>query len=77
MRINAFSAYVAAGEALTGFRSLPADSTAHRKLFIYTGNTLNVTPLPVPSIVTLGMGKGAAASWVGIANRVYEGEGFG
>jgi NAD(P)-dependent dehydrogenase (short-subunit alcohol dehydrogenase family) len=70
MNTNAFAA---AREAVAGFEALPAET---KKAFIYTGNCLNNKILPVPALVTLGVGKSAAAYWIGLASATFASKGY-
>ncbi|GKT60523.1 short-chain dehydrogenase/reductase SDR [Colletotrichum tofieldiae] len=63
-------AWVAAGEAVKGWAEDGEEGKRGR--FIYTGNLLNEMTLPVPALVTLGVGKNAAWSWVSLADAVYK-----
>jgi len=54
--VNFTSAYAAAQAAVSRFEKLPADAI---KSFIYTGNRLNIEPMPV--LFDLGVGKVAGA----------------
>ncbi|KAF2416132.1 NAD(P)-binding protein [Tothia fuscella] len=74
VNIMSTSAFAAAKEAVKGFETLPKDT---RKTFIYTGNILNVKILPVPALVTLGVGKSAAAYWIGLASTSFKKKGYG
>lgn len=73
LNINTTSAYVAAQLAVSGWETLPADS---KKTFIYTGNALSVQLIPVPAMLTLGVGKSASAFWIGLADTLYSAKGF-
>jgi len=73
LNVNTISAYVAAQEAVKGFDELPKETT---KAFIYTGNILNTKILPVPMIVSLGVGKSASAYWIGTADATYADKGY-
>ncbi|KAK1978430.1 short-chain dehydrogenase/reductase SDR [Colletotrichum cereale] len=73
LRLMNSGAWVAAGEAVRGWTEDAEEEEEGRKgRFIYTGNILNETPLPVPSLATLGIGKNAAWSWIGLADAVYK-----
>lgn len=72
-KANTISPYVAAQEAVKGWKSLPEDFT---KTFIYTGNITNVSIVPMPMMLTIGMGKAASAFWVGLADAMYSKQGF-
>jgi hypothetical protein len=73
LSINTTSAYVAAQQAVSGWETLPADT---KKTFIYTGNALNVQLIPVPAMLTLGVGKSASSFWVGLADASYSAKGY-
>ncbi|KAJ5122900.1 hypothetical protein N7448_008997 [Penicillium atrosanguineum] len=60
------SAYIAAQQALQGFRMLP---TSTPTAFIYTGNTLN--QIAIPGVMPFALGKVAAAMLVEYAANVY------
>lgn len=66
--VNAVSPYVAAQQAVSGWKTLPEGT---KKTFIYTGNITNVATIPVPLFLNLGIGKSAASSWVGLADVLY------
>jgi NAD(P)-dependent dehydrogenase (short-subunit alcohol dehydrogenase family) len=71
--INTISPYVAAHQAIIGWETLPKET---KKSFIYTGNILNTSILPVPMFMDLGMGKSASAYWIGVADATYSAQGF-
>lgn len=73
LNVNVVSPYVAAQEAIKGWATLPAQT---KKTFIYTGNILNETVLPVPMMLNLGVGKAASAYWVGLADSAYSSQGY-
>ena len=56
MTVNTTSVWVAAQQAVRGFAELAADVP---KLFTFTGNILNVVPLP--QFLSSGAGKAASA----------------
>jgi NAD(P)-dependent dehydrogenase (short-subunit alcohol dehydrogenase family) len=60
LKVNVISAYVAAQEAVKGWEMLPAEA---KKTFIYTGNITNVSIVPMPMMITVGIGKSASAYW--------------
>lgn len=60
------SAYIAAQQALQGFRMLP---TSTPTAFIYTGNTLN--QIAIPGVMPFALGKVAAAMLVEYAANAY------
>ena len=66
MEVNTTSAFIALKEALASFETLPKEAP---KTFIYTGNILNEGPLA--GVLTLGMGKCAAAHMVELADARY------
>lgn len=55
LSVNTSSVYIAIQEALAGFESLPNGVT---KSFIFTGNRLNIEPIPL--LLSMGAGKTAA-----------------
>jgi len=65
------SAFVAAQEALKGFRTF-ASSTA--KAFIYTGNTLN--QIAIPGVLPFALAKTAAAMLMEYAANAYDKDGY-
>jgi NAD(P)-dependent dehydrogenase (short-subunit alcohol dehydrogenase family) len=73
ININTVSPYTAAQEAVKGFATLPQGI---KKTFIYTGNILNTAILPVPALLTLGVGKSASAYWIGTADALYRDKGY-
>jgi len=73
LNINTVSPYVVAQQAISGWETLPKDI---KKTFIYTGNILNVSIMPVPMVLTLGVGKAASAYWVGTADALYKTRGY-
>ncbi|KAI9150097.1 NAD(P)-binding protein [Paramyrothecium foliicola] len=73
LSINTVSPYAAAQQAVAGWETLPKNT---KKSFIYTGNALNTTILPVPLLLTLGVGKSASAHWLGLADALYAPKGY-
>ncbi|CZR61783.1 uncharacterized protein PAC_11680 [Phialocephala subalpina] len=73
LNVNTISPYVAAQQAIIGWETLPKET---KKTFIYTGNMTNVSILPVPMFLDLGMGKSASAFWIGVADATYSAKGF-
>jgi NAD(P)-dependent dehydrogenase (short-subunit alcohol dehydrogenase family) len=71
--VNTVSPYVAAQQAVLGWESLPKET---KKTFIYTGNHLNQAVIPVPMMMTLGVGKAASAYWIGLADATYADKGY-
>ena len=71
--VNTVTPYVAAHEAVKAWENSPGEV---KKSFIYTGNITNVSIVPMPLMVNVGMGKAAAAYWIGTANTAYEGRGY-
>jgi hypothetical protein len=69
--INTASAFVAASQAVLGFKQLP-DSAS--KTFIYTGNITNVTP--IAPLLSSGVGKLATARIIQSAAAAYKDQGF-
>ncbi|KAH8675382.1 hypothetical protein BX600DRAFT_171303 [Xylariales sp. PMI_506] len=58
------------GGAEPSFSSSFSNKEAKRT-FIYTGNIMNVSIVPVAFGLNLGMGKAASAFWVGAADALY------
>lgn len=73
LNVNVASPYAAAQEAIKGWSTLPAGGS---KLFIYTGNMQNEMIVPMPMMLTLGVGKAASAHWVGFADGAYKAQGY-
>lgn len=73
LNVNTVSPYVAAQQAVKEWETLPQDV---KKTFIYTGNILNTKVVPVPFMLTLGVGKSASAFWIGVADGTYTARGF-
>jgi NAD(P)-dependent dehydrogenase (short-subunit alcohol dehydrogenase family) len=71
--VNVLSAYVAAQEAVRGWETLPKDV---KKSFIYTGNIMNTTIFPIAAAVNLGIGKSASSYWIGLADTLYQAQGY-
>ena len=71
LTINTTSALAAAQQTVAGFAQLPADAN---KVFIYTGNFLNVKPMP--PLVSLGIGKAASAHLIQVASAAYAEKGW-
>lgn len=72
LNVNTVSPYVAAQQAVSGWEMLPKET---KKTFIYTGNIMNVSIVPVPMMMDLGMGKSASAFWIGLADAMYSAQG--
>jgi len=73
LNVNTISPYVAAQQAIMGWETLTKET---KKTFIYTGNVMNVSIIPVPMFLNLGMGKSASAFWIGMADNSYSDKGF-
>lgn len=71
--VNSVTSYVAAQQAVTAWKSLPEET---QKTFIYTGNYLDTTVASVPDWLNLGVGKGASAYWVGLADILHAEKGI-
>lgn len=71
--VNTVSPYVAAQQAIEGWKTLPKES---KKTFIYTGNITNVAIVPMPMMLNVGMGKAASAYWIGVADTLYSEQGY-
>jgi hypothetical protein len=72
LRVNITSLYAAAAEAVKGFETLPEDVS---KTFIFVGNKQSHGFI-FPPMVSLGMGKAAAAYMMGSAATEYSKKGF-
>lgn len=73
LNVNTISPYVAAQQAISGWETLPKEP---KKTFIYTGNIMNVSIVPIAATMTLAMGKSASASWIGLADALHLAQGF-
>lgn len=73
LNVNTISPYVAAQQAVSGWKTLPKET---KKTFIYTGNIMSVSIVPMPLMLDLGMGKSASAFWIGLADTTYSARGF-
>lgn len=71
LNINVTSLFIAAQQAVAGFRTLPASVS---KTFIMTGNILNVGI--IPGFISQGLGKSAGAHMMWAASEAYKKEGF-
>ncbi|GKT50079.1 glucose 1-dehydrogenase [Colletotrichum spaethianum] len=71
MTVNTTSVFVAAQQAVLGFAELPADAP---RTFLFTGNILNVRPLP--RFLESGAGKSASAHMMMAAASEYKEKGF-
>ena len=69
--VNFDNSYVAAQQAVAGYKKLPEDV---KKAFIYTGNILNQKVMP--ALLTLGVGKQAFAHIVHLSSVAYEPKGY-
>lgn len=65
LTINTTSAFVAAREAVAGFKKLEGPKT-----FLYTGNATNEGALP--GFLVLGVGKNATAHMVELLDKEYK-----
>lgn len=73
LNVNIVTPYVAAQEAVNAWEILPKGA---KKTFIYTGNIQNVSVLPVPLLMSLGIGKAGSAYWVGAADATGAAQGY-
>jgi hypothetical protein len=64
--------YAAIKESLASFDALPEESVS--KAFLYTGNSLNVSPQA--ALMTLGVGKTASAHIIELASGAYSKKGY-
>ncbi|KAM0342536.1 hypothetical protein ACHAPU_009510 [Fusarium lateritium] len=69
ININTLGPYVAAQQAVSGWKTLPNET---KKTFIYTGNKMNLQALPMAATATLGMGKSASSYWINLADMLYK-----
>lgn len=65
LNVNTVTPFVVAQEAVRAWETLPKET---KKTFIYTGNVQNVSVLPVPLLMSLGIGKAGSAYWIGVAD---------
>lgn len=70
------SPYVAAQTAVEVWRDKSVDKKQRKGTFIMTGNMLAHRILPVPGMVTLGIGKSGGNFWVGLADAVFKEKGM-
>lgn len=74
------SPYVAAREAVRAWRrgsqGGEEEEGRRRGTFIMTGNLLPRKILPVPSLVTSGIGKSGANSWLGLSDLTFKKDGM-
>ena len=73
LNVNTLSPFVAAQQAVREWEALPEDI---KKTFIYTGNIMNVKPLPLAATISLGLGKSASSSWISLADALHSAKGF-
>jgi len=73
LNVNTVSPYVAAQQAIRGWKTLPKET---KKTFIFTGNISNVSIVPMPMTINLGMGKAASAYWIGVVSTLNAAEEF-
>jgi hypothetical protein len=71
LKVNTVSTFAAAKCAVEGFDKLP-ESTL--KSFVYTGNILNSSPMPM--LLTLGVGKSASAHIIESGASAYTEKGY-
>jgi hypothetical protein len=71
MNINNTSVFVAAQQAVLGFAELPANAA---RTFFFTGNILNVAPLP--GFMDAGTGKSATSHMLMAAAAAYKDKGY-
>jgi NAD(P)-dependent dehydrogenase (short-subunit alcohol dehydrogenase family) len=66
-------AFAAARETYTLWTE---QNDGEKKTFILTGNPLTTNIAPVANLVSLGVTKNAAVYWVGLADKLYQKNGF-
>jgi hypothetical protein len=71
LSVNFTSVYAAAQEAVAGFDTLQAGTL---KTFIFTGNRLNIEPIPV--LLNMGVGKNATAHLIHASSMYYKDAGY-
>ncbi|KAK9311202.1 hypothetical protein V1524DRAFT_388033 [Lipomyces starkeyi] len=71
LNVNVSSLYAAIEETVNGWQNLKSSS----KTFIFTGNMLNVAGA-MPALLTLGVGKAAAAHLIDGAVKSYGSQGY-
>lgn len=71
LNVNTVSPLLAAKEAISSFKLLP-DNAA--RTFIFTGNILNLGPLP--GMMNVGLGRSATAHWIETAAKAYKDRGY-
>ncbi|KAK9371654.1 uncharacterized protein V1513DRAFT_406918 [Lipomyces chichibuensis] len=71
LNVNVSSLYAAMQETIKGWKNLESSS----KTFIFTGNLLNVAGAR-PALLTLGVGKAAAAHLIDGAVKSYSSQGY-
>lgn len=71
LAVNLTSAFVAAREAVAGFKELPAQVP---KAFIYSGNKLNV--MSDPKTLSFGITKSGAAHMIWDCSNAYRSQGY-
>jgi hypothetical protein len=69
---SVISGFVAARESVASFKELPGTAS---RTFMYTGNLLNEGKA-MPGLLTLGVGKSAAAYLVSEASESYKPKGY-
>jgi NAD(P)-dependent dehydrogenase (short-subunit alcohol dehydrogenase family) len=73
LNVNTVTPFVVGQEAVRAWETLPKGT---KKTFIYTGNVQNVSVLPVPLLMSLGIGKAGSAYWIGVADATSATRGF-
>jgi len=71
MTVNTTSVFVAAQQAVAGFKELPVNVS---KTFFFTGNILNVQI--IPGFAAQGAGKSASAHLIEAAAAAYKDVGY-
>lgn len=72
LAVNTSSVYVSIQEALSCFESL---QNGLPKSFIFTGNRLNIEPMPF--FLSMGVGKAGAAHLIQAAAMAFKDKGYG
>lgn len=71
LAVNVTSPWAAAGEAIKNWGQSDTQST-----FIYTGNRLGTSTVPVPAFASLGTAKRASTYWLEVADQIYKPKGW-
>ena len=73
INIHTIGPFIAAQQAVEGWKKLPEGS---KTSFIYTGNKMNIQPVPMAATATLGMGKSGSSFWIHLADILSASKGW-